>query len=96
LDDRSHIASCTALLPQAPAGFASFGELRAPAGREEEAHALLISCWLNEAQCALQREEWFAAEKLCSTVRRARPPPRARRAPAPTAPRRGLGRCCSG
>jgi len=61
------------LLDEAPAGFASFGELCAPVGREKEAHALLISCWLNEAQCALQREEWFVAEKICSTVRQRAP-----------------------
>eukprot|EP00966_Prymnesium_polylepis_P283397 6547892-Prymnesium_polylepis.1 len=46
-----------------------FEELRAPEGRELEARALLTSCWLNEAMCALRREEWFAAEKICTQAR---------------------------
>jgi len=47
-----------------------FEELRAPEGRELEARALLTSCWLNEAMCALRREEWFAAENICTQVLR--------------------------
>ena len=58
------------LLDEAPEGFESLGELCAPRGREDEAHALLTSCWLNEAQCALQREEWFCAADACTRVLR--------------------------
>ncbi|KAL3931219.1 MAG: hypothetical protein SGPRY_001215 [Prymnesium sp.] len=45
-----------------------FDELRAPPGAEEEARGLLTSCWLNEALCALKREEWFHAERICSEL----------------------------
>ena len=41
-----------------------FDELRPPAGLELEARTLLLACILNVAQCALKREEWFAADKV--------------------------------
>ena len=44
-----------------------FDELRPPAGLELEARTLLLACILNVAQCALKREEWFAAEKACTS-----------------------------
>jgi len=37
-------------------------------GKEAESRSLLVACLLNAAQCALKREEWYAAEKLCSEV----------------------------
>ena len=51
------------MLDEAPVGYASFNEVQTPAGREEEARKLVHSCWLNEAACALKREEWHAAAK---------------------------------
>ena len=42
--------------------------LKAPAGRELEARALLVACILNVAVCALKREEWFAAERACTNA----------------------------
>lgn len=57
------------LLDESPVdGYASLGELRAPKGRENEARATLVGCWLNEAACALRREEWSVACTRCSAV----------------------------
>lgn len=44
------------------------GDLSPPDGREVEARQLLTACVLNVAQCALKREEWFAAETACTEV----------------------------
>ena len=41
-----------------------FDELVCAEGGEEPVRALLIACQLNAAQCALKREEWFAADKV--------------------------------
>ena len=42
--------------------------LAPPAGREVEARSLIVACMLNVAQCALKREEWYAAETACTSA----------------------------
>jgi len=56
------------MVDDAPAGYESFNEIQAPEGRELEVRTLVYACWLNEAMCALKRQEWFAAEKVCDLV----------------------------
>ncbi|KAL1496448.1 hypothetical protein AB1Y20_016402 [Prymnesium parvum] len=41
-----------------------------PPARRREAWELLLTCWLNEAQCWLKLEEWRRAEALCTKVLR--------------------------
>lgn len=62
LDAQVHYHEASRLL------LTDFEELRAPSGKELECRALLLACMLNVAQCALRREEWFAAEKACTSV----------------------------
>jgi len=62
-------AAARLLLDEAPLeGYASLGELRAPAGREEEARQLLVACRLNEAACCLRCDEWAAAAAACDAA----------------------------
>ena len=44
------------------------GYLAPPTGREGEASELIVACMLNVAQCALKREEWYAAESACTSA----------------------------
>lgn len=39
-----------------------------PAGKEAHSSQLLVSCWLNEAQCYLLMKEWEGADTACSNV----------------------------
>jgi len=39
-----------------------------PAGREDEAKNLLLSCQLNEAQMCIKQEDWAMTTSVCSTV----------------------------
>ena len=46
-----------------------YEELIRPIGKQpNEVRDLMVACELNIAQCALKREEWFMADKVCTEV----------------------------